>query len=332
MPSTGEAMSITRRALLAAPLATPALAQEAWPSRPITIVTGFPNGSGIDIYVRRMAEPLGRLLGQPIIADNRSGAGGNIASDFVAKSRPDGYTLYFGTAGTHAINATLYRSLPFDVVRDFTPIAHLGDVPNALTVSIERRPQYTDCATLLAAARANPGRLNYASTGNGASTHLAGAQFAVAAGVDITHIPYRGQPGAQTALLAGDVDLFFNQVGPALGAIRQGQIRALAVTTAQRLSILPDVPTVAEACNLPGFVSTTWYGLFGPANLPAPIIERLSTAITAVLRDAEFSRWLVETQGISPPPVFTPAEFAAIQRRDIASWAEIIRRSGASVD
>lgn len=324
-----------RRSLLALPvLATPAIAsaQDNWPSRPITLIGGFPNGSGVDIYQRRLAEPLGRALGQNIVVDNRTGAGGNIGSDFVAKSRPDGYTFYFGTAGTHAINATLYRSLPFDVVRDFTPIAHLGDVPNVLTVSPERRPQYRDCAALLAAARANPGRLNYASTGNGASTHLAGAQFAVAAGVELTHVPFRGQPGAQTALLAGDVDLFFNQTGPAIPAIRQGQVRALGVTTAQRLPSLPDVPTIAEACNLPGFVSTTWYGLFGPANLPAPIVQRLSQEVTRILQSPDFQRWLVESQGISPPSVFTPAEFAAIQRRDIAHWAEIVRRSGATVD
>jgi tripartite-type tricarboxylate transporter receptor subunit TctC len=324
-----------RRSLLALPvLATPAIAsaQDNWPSRPITLIGGFPNGSGVDIYQRRLAEPLGRALGQNIVVDNRTGAGGNIGSDFVAKSRPDGYTFYFGTAGTHAINATLYRSLPFDVVRDFTPIAHLGDVPNVLTVSPERRPQYRDCAALLAAARANPGRLNYASTGNGASTHLAGAQFAVAAGVQLTHVPFRGQPGAQTALLAGDVDLFFNQTGPAIPAIRQGQVRALGVTTAQRLPSLPDVPTIAEACNLPGFVSTTWYGLFGPANLPAPIVQRLSQEVTRILQSPDFQRWLVESQGISPPTVFTPAEFAAIQRRDIAHWAEIVRRSGATVD
>jgi tripartite-type tricarboxylate transporter receptor subunit TctC len=324
-----------RRSLLALPvLATPAIAsaQDNWPSRPITLIGGFPNGSGVDIYQRRLAEPLGRALGQNIVVDNRTGAGGNIGSDFVAKSRPDGYTFYFGTAGTHAINATLYRSLPFDVVRDFTPIAHLGDVPNVLTVSPERRPQYRDCAALLAAARANPGRLNYASTGNGASTHLAGAQFAVAAGVELTHVPFRGQPGAQTALLAGDVDLFFNQTGPAIPAIRQGQVRALGVTTAQRLPSLPDVPTIAEACNLPGFVSTTWYGLFGPANLPAPIVQRLSQEVTRILQSPDFQRWLVESQGISPPTVFTPAEFAAIQRRDIAHWAEIVRRSGATVD
>ena len=330
---------IPRRALLAAALAAPPIArariaeaQEVWPSRPITLIGGFPPGSGVDIYQRKLAEPLGQALGQPVVVDNRSGAGGNLGSDVVAKARPDGYTLYFGTAGTHAINATLYRRLPFDVVRDFTPIAHLGDVPNILTTSAEQRPQYTDCAALLAAARANPGKLNYASTGNGASTHLAGAQFAAAAQIELTHVPYRGQPGAQTALLAGDVDLFFNQTGPALGAIRQGQVRGLAVTTAQRLSILPDVPTVAEACDLPGFVSTTWYGLFGPANLPPLVLARLSGEVNRILRDPEFQRWLIETQGITPPTALTPEAFAAIQRADIARWAEVVRRSGASVD
>ncbi|WP_421988929.1 Bug family tripartite tricarboxylate transporter substrate binding protein [Roseococcus sp.] len=328
-----------RRSLLALPLAAPALttfearAQDAaFPNRPITIYSGFPNGSGIDIYARRMLEPLGRVLGVTILADNRTGAGGNIGSDFVAKSRPDGYTLYFGTAGTHAINQTLYRTLPFNVIRDFTPISHLGDVPNILTVSPERHPEYTDCAALLRAARANPGKLNYSSTGNGASTHLAGAQFAMAANVDVTHVPYRGQPGAQTALLGGDVDYFLNQSGPAMGAMRQGQVRGLAVSTAQRMASLPDVPTMAEACNLPGFVSTTWYGIFGPANLPAPILAKLSSAFTTVLRDPEFANWLTDNQGIGLPPVYTPEGFAAIQRRDVESWGEIVRRSGASVD
>jgi tripartite-type tricarboxylate transporter receptor subunit TctC len=324
-----------RRSLLALPLAIPAIAhaQDAtFPNRPITIYSGFPNGSGIDIYVRRMIEPLSRTLGVTVLADNRTGAGGNIGSDFVAKSRPDGYTLYFGTAGTHAINQTLYRTLPFHVIRDFTPIAHLGDVPNILTVNPERRPEFTDCAALLRFARANPGRLNYASTGNGASTHLAGAQFAMAANIDVTHIPYRGQPGAQTALLAGDVDFFLNQSGPAMGAMRQGQVRGLGVTTAERMAVLPDVPTVAEACDLPGFVSTTWYGMFGPANLPVPILAKLSAAFTAVLRDPEFAKWLTENQGIALPPVFTPEGFAEIQRRDVESWGQIVRRSGASVD
>lgn len=323
-----------RRSLLALPLlAAPAIARaQTWPTRPITLIGGFPNGSGVDIYQRRLGDPLSRALGQPIVVDNRTGAGGNIGSDLVAKARPDGYTLYFGTAGTHAINASLYRRLPFDVVRDFTPIAHLGDVPNLLLVSSERRPQYTDCAALLAAARANPGQLNYSSTGNGASTHLAGAQFAAASGVNIMHVPYRGQPGAALALLSGDVDMFFNQSGPGINMVRQGQAQALAVTTAERLPSLPDVPTVAEACNLPDFVSTTWYGLFGPANLPAAITERLSNEVTRIIRQEEFSRWLVDSQGITPPSVFTPAEFAAIQQRDIERWAEVVRISGAQVD
>jgi tripartite-type tricarboxylate transporter receptor subunit TctC len=327
-------MPMQRRALLAAPALLPGLghAQEAWPMRPITLIGGFPNGSGVDIYQRRLAEPLSRALGQPIVIDNRSGAGGNIASDYVARARPDGYTLLFGTAGTHAINATLYRNLTFDVLRDFTPIAHLGEVPNVLTVSPERRPQFTDCRAVLTAARAAPGRMNYASTGNGASTHLAGAQFAIAGGLDLVHVPYRGQPGAQLALLQGDVDLFFNQTGPAIPAIRQGQVRGLAVTTRARLPALPDTPTVEEACGLPDFESTTWYGLFAPAGLPAPILDRLSAEITRILREAEFTRWLVESQGIAPPTVFTPAGFAEIQRRDVARWGEVVRRSGATVD
>ncbi|MFB9972002.1 Bug family tripartite tricarboxylate transporter substrate binding protein [Pseudoroseomonas cervicalis] len=312
---------------------TPLQAQEAaWPNRPITLMGGFPNGSGVDIYARKLAEPLSRALGVPVVVDNRTGAGGNIASDLVAKARPDGYLFLFGTAGTHAINASLYRNLPFDVVKDSTPITHLGDVPNVLTVSAERRPQFGTCQSLLQAARARPGALNYASTGNGASTHLAGAQFAQVAGIDIVHVPFRGQPGAQTALLSGDVDLFFNQSGPAIGYIQQGQVKGLAVTTAQRLPALPDVPTVAEACGLPGFDSSTWYGIFAPPGLPEPIQARMNAEIQKIITAPEFRQWLIDTQGITPSTLTTPAEFRAVQERDIARWAEVVRRSGAQVD
>jgi tripartite-type tricarboxylate transporter receptor subunit TctC len=324
-----------RRSLLALPiLATPAIAraQSAWPTETIRLIGGFPNGSGVDIYQRKLAEPLSRALGVTIVVDNRTGAGGNIGSDYVAKARPDGSTFYFGTAGTHAINASLYSRLPFDVVRDFTPIAHLGDVPNMILVSPERRPQYTDCQTLIAAARAAPGRLNFSSTGNGASTHLAGALFNSRAGVDITHVPYRGQPGAALALLSGDVDVFFNQTGPGIGMVRSGQARALGVTTAERLRSLPDVPTAAEACGIPGLTISTWYGIFGPANLPAPIVERMSREVTKIIQDPEFQTWLIDNQGITPPSIFTPAEFAAVQRADITRWAEVVRQSGASLD
>jgi tripartite-type tricarboxylate transporter receptor subunit TctC len=313
-------------------LALPARAEETWPSRPITILGGFPNGAGTDIYARKLAEPLTRALGVPVVVDNRTGAGGNIASDMVAKARPDGYLFLLGTAGTHAINATLYRSLPFDPLRDVTHIILLGDVPNVLLVNPERRPQYTDCGAVLAAARARPGALNYSSTGNGASTHLAGAQFAAATGVEITHVPYRGQPGAMGALLSGDVDLFFNQSGPSIGPVQQGQVRALAVTTRQPVAALPGVPTVEGACGLPGFDSSTWYGLLAPPGLPAAIQQRMNREVAQAIGAPEFRTWLIQNQGIAPPEDTTPEGFARVHRQDIARWGEIIRRSGAQVD
>jgi tripartite-type tricarboxylate transporter receptor subunit TctC len=331
-----------RRATLAAAalLATAALpgagaawAQEApWPNRPITLMTGFPNGAGTDIYARRLAEPLTRALGQPVVVDHKTGAGGNIASDALAKARPDGYLFLLGTAGTHAINATLYRRLPFDPMRDVTHIALLGDVPNVLIANPTKHPEFTDCARVIAAAKAAPGKLTYASTGNGASTHLAGVQFAVAAGLELTHVPYRGQPGAIQALLGGDVDLFFNQVGPALGLIQQGAVRALAVTTRERVPAIAEVPTVEQACGLPGFVSTTWYGLFAPPGLPPAIQARMNEEVAKIVGAPEFRRWLVESQGITPPADLTPEGFRRVHEQDAARWAEVVRRSGATVD
>jgi tripartite-type tricarboxylate transporter receptor subunit TctC len=331
-------MTLPRRLLaLALPAliaAAPAAAQQApaWPSRPIEMVIGFPNSSGVGIYARRIADPLSRVLGQPVVVNPRTGAGGNVASDFVAKSRPDGHVILFGTAGTHAINQTLYRRLSFDVLRDFTPIAHLGDVPNILTTSIERRGQYRTCQDVLADARARPGALNYGSTGNGASTHLAGARFATAAGLDLVHVPFNGQAGVVTALLGGQIDIFFNQTGPAIPMIQQGQVRGLGVTTRARIPALPDVPTLAEACNLPGFESTTWYGIFGPAGLPAEITNRLNEEIVKIISEPEFRTWLIQDQGIDPPTIRTPAEFRAVQEADVARWAQVVREAGATVD
>jgi tripartite-type tricarboxylate transporter receptor subunit TctC len=328
-------MRTTRRGLaaLATLLATPALAQSsAWPNRPIEMVIGFPNSSGVGIYARKLADPLSRALGQPVVVNPRIGAGGNVASDFVAKARPDGHVILFGTAGTHAINQTLYSRLSFNVLNDFTPIAHLGDVPNILTTAIERRGQYRTCMDVINDARARPGALNYGSTGNGASTHLAAVRFARAAGLDVVHIPFPGQAGVVTAQLSGDIDFFFNQTGPAIAMIQQGQVRGLAVTTATRVPALPDVPTVAEACNLPGFESTTWYGIFGPANLPAEITNRLNADIVRIISEPEFRTWLIQDQGIEPPTVRTPAEFRAVQERDVARWAQVVRDARATVD
>ncbi|MGG5889273.1 Bug family tripartite tricarboxylate transporter substrate binding protein [Falsiroseomonas sp. HC035] len=313
-------------------LAGPAVAQDQWPSRPIEFLGGFPNGSGVDIYARRLAAPLSQALGVPVVVNNRVGAGGNIASDFVAKARPDGYLILFGTAGTHAINATLYRRLPFNPLRDVTHIAHLGDVPNVLTTSIQHRPQYTNCQALVADAKARPGALNFASTGNGASTHLAGVRFAQAAGIDMVHVPFTGQGGAVTSLLGGQVDLFFNQTGPALGLVQQGAVRALGVTTPARIPAMPDVPTIAEACNLPGFESTTWYGVFGPPGMPEAIQMRLNAEILKIIEAPEFRQWLVSSQGIAPSSVRTPAEFRAVHEQDIERWGQVVRAAGATVD
>ena len=326
-----------RRTLIAAALAVaavPALAQEApWPNRPITIMGGFPNGAGTDIYARRLAEPLSRALGVPVVVDNRSGAGGNIASEYVSKQPADGYLFMFGTAGTHAINAALYRRLPFNVVNDFTPVVLLGDVPNVMLVNPEKRPNLRTCQDVLAAARARPQAITYASTGNGASTHLAGAQFATAARLDLLHVPYRGQPGAIASLLAGDTDVFFNQTGAAMGPIRQGQVRALAVLSRERLAALPDVPTVAEACGLPPMDTSTWYGLFAPANLPAPIVQRMNTEVNRIISTPEFRTWLIDNQAITPPAApNSPEQFRQTLAADLARWAEVVRASGATVD
>lgn len=326
-----------RRTLMAAAIAAsaalPAAAQDAWPNRPITLMGGFPNGAGTDIYARRLAEPLSRALGVPVIVDNRSGAGGTIGAEYVARQPADGYIFFFGTAGTHAINAALYRRLSYDVVRDFTPVVLLGNVPNVMIVNPEKRPNFRTCQDFLAAARARPQAVSFGSTGNGASTHLAGVIFGNAARVDMLHVPYRGQPGAIAALLAGDTDVFFNQTGAAMGPIRQGQVRALAVMSPQRLAALPDVPTAQEACGTDALDTSTWYALFGPANLPAPIVARMNAEVNRVISTPEFRDWLVQNQAITPPAApNSPEQFREILARDLARWAEVVRRSGATVD
>lgn len=327
-----QKLKITAAVALAA-FATGAVAQsDAWPSRAITIIGGFPGGAGTDIYARKLGDLLTKSLNVSIVVDSKTGAGGNIASDLVARSAPDGYTFLLGTAGTHAINAALYKKLTFDVERDFTRIALLGDVPNVLLINPKKHPEIKNCGDLLRAVRAKPGAFNYSSTGNGASTHLSAAQFANAAKIDIVHVPYRGQGPAMSALLGGDVDFFFNQSAPAIASVKGGRTVALAVTSPQRLAALPEVPTVAEACQLAGFESSTWYGLFGPAKLPAEISGKMSDAVLKIVTTPEFKTWLIETQGITPAADSSPAAFAKVHAADIKKWAEIVKVSGAKVD
>lgn len=319
-------------AALALALTAPAAAQENWPNRPITIIGGFPGGAGTDIYARKLGEELSKSMGVTFIAENRTGAGGNVAADVVARATPDGYTIMLSTSGTHAINKSLYATLPFDVEKDFTRIAILGDVPNVLLVNPEKHPDIHTCKDLIALAKAKPGELNFSSTGNGASGHLAGALFANMADVNVMHIPYRGQGPAMTALLAGEVDFFFNQVAPSIGFIQKGTLRALGVTQSSPVDALPGVLTIAEGCDLPGYQSTTWYGIFGPAGLPEGIQQRLNKEITTIVKRPDFDAWLRQSQGITPPEDMSLDTFAKIHAADIERWAKVVEISGARVD
>ena len=318
------------RSVLAAMLAlcaAPSARAEDWPSRPIVIVTGFPTGAGTDIYARLLGEPLGKALGVNVVVEARTGAGGNVGSDYVAHARPDGHTLLLGTAGTHAINVTLYPKLPFDVEKDFQPISLLGDVPNVLIVNNEVPAK--SVREFIALAKAEPGKLNYASTGNGASTHLAGERFKALAKVDIVHVPFRGTPPAMNALLANEVQAMFQQTIPVMELIKAGSVRALGVTTERRVEALPDIPTISEA-GLPGYESSTWYGLFAPANTPRPIVDRLNREVVRIVRTPEFAERL-KSLGITPR-TSTPEEFAQVIRDDIARWRGIVIESGAKLD
>lgn len=327
MRMLGRVLLVT---VLATLVAIPAAAQDKWPSRTITIVGGFPTGAGTDIYSRMLADPLSKALGVPVIVDNKSGAGGNVGSEFVARARPDGYTLYFGTAGTHAINVTLYGKLPFDVIADFTHISILGDVPNIMIVNPKILPTVESCADVMKLAKEKPGQLKYASTGNGASTHLAGAIFTKMSGLQIEHIPYRGSPAAMNAMMSGETQLMFHQSLTVMGPIKQGTFKPLAVTTKKPIAALPDLPTVEKACTLPGYESTTWYGLLGPAKLPDPILRRLNQEVVKIVSAPDFQKKLNEL-GITPM-WSTPEEFRKINEEDIVAWRKVVQSVGARLD
>ena len=326
MRKTGSTI-LAAAALLAA---TVAAAQDQWPSRTITIVGGFPTGAGTDIYSRMLAEPLGKALGVSVIVDNKSGAGGNVGSEFVARARPDGYTLYFGTAGTHAINVALYGKMPFDVIKDFTHVSILGDVPNIMIVNPKVMPSVNSCADMMKLAREKPGQSRFASTGNGASTHLAGAAFTRMSGVDIEHIPYRGTPPAMNAMMSGETQVMWHQSLTVMGPIKQGVFKPLAVTTREPIAALPEVPTVEKACGIAGFESTTWYGLLAPANLPDPILRRLNREVVAIVSAPEFQKRLNDL-GITPM-WSTPEEFRKRNEADIEVWRKIVADVGAKLD
>jgi tripartite-type tricarboxylate transporter receptor subunit TctC len=308
--------------------ASPAQAQ-AWPSgRPITIVSGFPAGSGPDIVFRTIQAELERDLGATFVQDYRVGAAGNVASEFVARARPDGYTILLGTSGTHGINASLYRRLPFDVEQDFTPIAPILNVSNVLAIN----PAVIDAKDIpdfIAKVKAQPGKFNFASTGNGTGTHLAFADFNARAGLDMVHVPYRGGPEALQAVVNGEACCIFNQVQSVLGQHRAGRVRLLGVTTPTRVAVVGEVPTISEG-GLPGFESFIWFGFFGPKGLDQPIVERMNAAVKKALESPSVQARLNELG--NTPRWESAADFRRTVATDRTKWADVVRRSGASID
>jgi tripartite-type tricarboxylate transporter receptor subunit TctC len=299
-----------------------------WPAKPIVMVLGFPAGSGVDVVARTLQDSMEKALNAKIVTDYKSGAGGNIASEVVARARPDGYTILLGTAATHGINAALYKNLAFDVESDFTPIAPLVDVSNVLTIN----PEVIDVSTVkefIDKVRANPGKYNYASTGNGTGTHLAFAEFNTRAGLNMVHVPYKGGPEALQGVLKGDVCCIFNQVQTVLGQWRAGKVRLLGVSTKTRVSAVPEIPAIAKA-GLPGFESYTWFGLFGPRGLDPQITAAINAAVHKALETPAVRQKLIDSG--NTPRIETVDQFRATVKGDRAKWAAVVRASGATID
>jgi tripartite-type tricarboxylate transporter receptor subunit TctC len=307
---------------------TTAARADDWPSRPITLYMGFPAGSGVDLVARMLQPSLEKSLGQRLVLDYKSGAGGNVASEVVANAKPDGYTFLLGTAATHGVNAALYKKLPFDVESDFTPISTLVDVSNVLTIN----PKVIDANSVkdfIAQVKANPGKYNYASTGNGTGTHLAFAEFNARAGLDMVHVPYKGGPDALQSVIKGDTCCIFNQVQTILPQMRAGTVRLLGVTTKKRVDAIPDVPTIDEA-GVPGYESYTWFGIFGPKGLDPAIAQRFNMAIRAALSEPEIQKKLAELG--NTPRYESLAQFKDTVHRDRLRWAEVVKAVGAQID
>ncbi|MBK7591364.1 MAG: tripartite tricarboxylate transporter substrate binding protein [Betaproteobacteria bacterium] len=300
---------------------------QAFPQKPVRLVVPFPPGGPIDTVARAIAQKLTEAWGQTVVVDNRPGAGGNIGADLVAKAAPDGYTVVMGALSTHAVNPSLYPKMPYDAVKDFAPIALVAVTPNVLVVN-PSLPVAT-AREFIAYARANPGKLAFGSGSNGSAGHLAGELFKVDAGVDMLHVPFKGAAPAMQALLAGDTQLMFDNLASATAQVKAGKLKALAVTTARRSKLAPDLPTLAEA-GLPGFDISTWFGLLAPAGTPADVVARWNAEVTRILNSAEM-RERMTALGAEPAPD-TPAEFARFIAGETAKYARIVKLSGAKLD
>jgi len=310
-------------AIIAAPLA---LGQSAYPTKPVRLVVPFPACGTTDIIARATAQKLSEAWGQQVIVDNRPGAGGNIGSELVAKSAPDGYTLLMGTVGTHAINPSLYAKMPYDHVKDFAPVILVAGVPNVLVVNPELPVK--SVPELIAYAKANPGKLNFASSGSGTSIHLSGELFKAMTGVQMTHVPYKGSAPALTDLVGGQVQLMFDNLPSSLAFIKAGKLRALAVTSTTRAAALPDVPTVADF--VPGFEASSWFGVLAPAGTPPAVIAKVNGEVAKWLATPEAKEKLT-AQGANVAGG-SPQDFAKHIQAETAKWAKVVKESGAKVD
>ena len=328
MPNTRR--RLLTLAALASPLARPAWAQ----AKPIRLIVPYPPGGPLDIVARALVDKVKDSLG-PVMVENRPGAGGNLGMDLVAKAAPDGLTLGMGAVATHAINPWLYGKIPYDALRDFTPITLVAQVPNVLVMNVDvaNKLGIANIADLVAYAKKNPGTLNYGSGGNGSAGHLAGEMFKSQAGVYMVHIPYAGGPPAQLALVSGQVDLNFDNLAAASANIKSGKLKAVAMTTAKRSSAMPEVPTIADsgaAYGLAGFDINTWFGLFGPAGLPPATTQRLNKAFTEALASPEIKARLATL--LAEPSPTSPQQFAAFVRSELVKYEKVVKASGAKAD
>jgi tripartite-type tricarboxylate transporter receptor subunit TctC len=309
------------------------VAAQVWPNKPVRIVVPFAAGGTTDILARAIAPELQKAFGQPFVVENRAGAGGNVGTELVAKSN-DGHTILMGTVGTHGINKALYPTLPFDPIRDFAPITVVAYVPNVMVMNADkaRALNINNVADFIRYAKANPGKLNMASSGNGTSIHLAGELFKSMSGTFMVHFPYRGSGPALLDMIGGSMDVMFDNLPSALPQIKAGKLKALAVTSSKRSAAMPDLPTVEEAGGsaMKGFEASSWFGLLAPASMPAAQVQRLQSETAKALDRAEIKDKLV-AQGALPGGN-TPADFAKHIDAEIAKWAKVVQTSGAKVD
>ena len=305
-------------------LASPTAMAQAYPNKPIRLVVTFPTGGAPDILARLFSEKA--QLGQPVVIDNKPGAGGNIGSDVVAKSAGDGYTIVMGTVGTHSINGALYEKMPYDMVKNFTPISLIASAPNLLVVNNDLPVKTVN--ELVAYMKANPNKLSFGSPGIGTSVHMSGELFKSMTGTSMTHVPYKGRQFYMPDLLGGSIQLVFDNMPSALPMAKEGKIRAIAQTTAKRSPAAPDVPTVAES--LPGFEATTWFAMFAPANTPKPIIDKLNAEVVRIFKLPDVAERL-KILGLDPV-LSTSEELGKHQAAEIVKWAKVVKESGAKAE